>query len=93
MGVCRRKNRSCCQLVGYFSILFNYFANFRRSFRTGLPASKVGVVVDGGLVKIEVMSCAACLQKFRFYFREGCIGRKNVTVPYSLTILDLGKYV
>ena len=49
--------------LGIFSILLNCFACVRSTFLTGSPASNVDVVVDGGLVKIEMMPYAACLRK------------------------------
>ena len=48
---------------GIVSILFNCFANVSNALRTGSPASKLGVVVEGGFVKIVMISVAACFRK------------------------------
>ena len=48
---------------GMVSILLSCVANSGNAFLTGLPSCKVGVVVDGGLVRMVIMSVAACLRK------------------------------
>ena len=48
---------------GIVSILFNCFANVSKALRTGSPASELGVVVDGGFVRMVMISVAACLRK------------------------------
>ena len=48
---------------GRVSILFSCVANSSNAFLTGSPACNVGVVVDGGLVRMVIMSVAACLRK------------------------------
>ena len=48
---------------GILSIRLSCFANVSKALRTGSPASKLGVVVDGGCVRIVIMSVAACLRK------------------------------
>ena len=40
---------------GICSILFNWVARATKALRTGLPASKLGIVIDGGNVKIEII--------------------------------------
>ena len=48
---------------GIFSIRWSCFANVSNALRTGSPASKLGVVVDGGFVNIVMISVAACFRK------------------------------
>ena len=45
---------------GIFSILFNCVARVTRALRTGSPACNLGVVVEGGSVRMEIISLAAC---------------------------------
>ena len=49
--------------VGSLSTRFKMVANFRIAFFVVSPASSVIVVVDGGDVKIVIMSVAACRKK------------------------------
>ena len=44
---------------GIRSTLFNWVTRVTRALCTGSPASKLGIVVDGGNVKIEITSLAA----------------------------------
>ena len=48
---------------GIFSTRLSCFANVSKALRTGSPASKLGVVVDGGFVRIVMISVAACFRK------------------------------
>ena len=48
---------------GIFSTRLSCFANVSKALRTGSPASKLGVVVDGGFVRIVIISVAACFRK------------------------------
>ena len=48
---------------GRVSILFSCVASSSNAFLTGSPACNVGVVVEGGLVRMVIMSVAACLRK------------------------------
>ena len=62
------------------------------AFLTGSPASKLGVVVDGGCVKMVMMSVAACLRKStNFTCGNGTVVGKNVTVSHTLTHFVHGK--
>ena len=45
------------------SILFTCFDNVTNALRTRSPASKLGVVVDGGAVRMVMISVAACFRK------------------------------
>ena len=58
----------------------------------GSPACKIGVVVDGGSVKIVVMSFIACLKKSSiFTFGKGMAVGKKFTMSTCLSIFALGK--
>ena len=46
---------------GIDSILFNCVANLSNALRTGSPVERDGVVDDGGLVSIVMISFTACL--------------------------------
>ena len=48
---------------GSFSALLIVSAIFCRALRVGYPASKLGVVVEGGDVMMVIISVAACLKK------------------------------
>ena len=48
---------------GILSTRLSCLANVSKALRTGSPASKLGVVVDGGCVRIVIISVAACLRK------------------------------
>jgi hypothetical protein len=48
---------------GILSTRLSCHANVSKALRTGSPASKLGVVVDGGCVRIVIISVAACLRK------------------------------
>ena len=45
---------------GIVSILFGCVANVSKALRTGSPASKLGVVIDGGFVRTVMISVAVC---------------------------------
>ena len=58
--------------------MFKCFTSVRSAFLTGSLAFNIGVVVDGGLVKKEMMSCAACLKKnSSLIFGKGTVVGKN----------------
>ena len=77
---------------GILSILFNCVANVSSALRTGSPASKLGVVVDGGAVKMVMISTAACFRKsVNFTCGNGTLVGKNVTVSHVLTCFVRGK--
>ena len=48
--------------IGNVSIRFSCFDNSNNAFLTGSPAVKVGIVEEGGCVKIVDMSEAACFK-------------------------------
>ena len=74
------------------SILCSCVANVSNAFLTGSPASKLGVVVDGGFVKMVMISVAACFRKSAsLTYGNGTLVGKNVTVSQSLTCLVRGK--
>ena len=77
---------------GIVSILFNCFANVSKALRTGSPASKLGVVVDGGFVRMVMISVAACLRKSTsLTCGNGTLVGKNVTVSHVLVCFVRGK--
>ena len=77
---------------GILSIRFNWVANVMSALRTGSPACKIGVVVDGGCVSMVIISLAACLRKsFNFIAGNGIVVGKKVTVSQSLMVRVLGK--
>ena len=67
-------------------------ANVRRALRTGSLACKLGVVVEGGKVRMVIISLAACLRKSSNFISGKCtvVGGK-VTVSQSLIVLVIGK--
>ena len=73
-------------LVGNLSVRRRISAILSNVFFVALPACKLGVVVDGGVVRRVMMSSAACLRKLsNFTFGKViCLG-KNVTVSTSRT--------
>ena len=78
--------------IGIISTLFICVANVSNAFLTGSPASRLGVVVDGGCVSMVMISVAACLRKSsNFICGNGTVAGKNVTVSQSLTSLVRGK--
>ena len=85
----------CASIVlgsGIVSILFNCVANVRRALRTGSPACKLGVVVDGGAVKMVMISTAACFRKSTsLTCGNGTLVGKNVTVSQFHTCFVRGK--
>ena len=59
----------------------------------GSPACKLGVVVEGGSVKIVIMSFTACLKKSSiFTFGKGMAVGKKITMSTYRSILVLGNY-
>ena len=73
-------------------ILFSCVAKVNNALRTGSPASRLGVVVDGGLVNNVIISVAACVRKSTsVIFGNGTDTGKKVTVSQSLTVFVLGK--
>ena len=49
--------------IGIISTLLSWVAKVNSAFRTGSPASRLGVVVDGGFVNSVIMSVAVCFKK------------------------------
>ena len=72
--------------------LFNYVARVRRAFLTGSPVAKLGVVVDGGAVRIAIMSAADWCRKSSILIagKGMCLGKK-VTVLQSRGVRVRGK--
>ena len=64
----------------------------RSALRVVSPACNDGVVVEGGLVRILIISLAACLRKSSKCISGKAISvGKNVTVFESRSLLVLGK--
>ena len=62
------------------------------ALRTGSPAYRIGVVVEGGRVIMLIMSLATCCRKSSsFISGNSTIVGKKVTVSQSLIVLVLGK--
>ena len=60
--------------------------------RTGSPADSDGIVMDGGLVKIDVISVAACFRNsVTVTVGNGTVVGKKSTVSQSLSALVRGK--
>ena len=67
--------------TGIFLIQFNWVARVLSVLRTGYPACKLGVVDDGGRVRIVIISLSACLKKSSsFISGNGTVVGKKVTV-------------
>ena len=67
-------------------------ASLRSAFLTGSPASRVGIVREGGLVSISIMSFAACRRKSSVVtFGNGIVCGMNVTMSHTLSLLVLVK--
>ena len=79
-------------ISGIGCTFFNCVASVNRVFLTGSPAGRLGVVVDGGCVRIDMMSPAACLGwSVTFTVGKGIVVGKKVTVSQSLEVLVCGK--
>ena len=71
-----------------FSALLSVSAIFCRELRVGSPASKLGVVVEGGAVRIVIMSGAACLKNSSNpTFEIGISLGKKLLYPHPLPTL------
>ena len=77
-------------LIRHF-LLQNECFVFSKDFFVSSPAPKLTVVVDGGFVKIDIMSIAACLKKSVLTAGNGTTVGKKVTVSTSLSDLVCGK--
>ena len=78
--------------TGMGSIRLSCVAIVCSALRTGSPACKVGVVVEGGQASIVMISVAACLKKSSSLTSgKGTVVGKNVTVSHILTVLVRGK--
>ena len=70
---------------GSFSTLLSVSVIFCRAMRAGYPASKLGIVVEGGAVRMVVIFVATCLKKSsKSTFRLGVSPGKKATVSTSL---------
>ena len=66
---------------GILSTLFNCVARVTRASRTRSPACKLGVVVEGGSVRMEIILLAACRKKsWSLISGKGMVAGGNVTV-------------
>ena len=79
-------------MVVIFSTRCRASVIFNKEFFVASPASKLTVVVDGGLVQMEMISSAACFEKSSvFTSGNGTTVGKKVTVSTSLSDLVCGK--
>ena len=70
------------------SALLSVSATFCRSLCVGSPASKLGVVIEGGTIRMVIISVAICLKNSsKPTFGIGISIGKKVTVSTSLTNL------
>ena len=73
-------------------VRFNIVANSKRSFLVSSPACSDDVVVDGGAVRMVIISVAACVKKSSILTSgKGIDFGKNVTVSTSLSLQVLEK--
>ena len=71
---------------------FSCIARVNKAFLTGSPAARLGVVVEGGSVNIDIMSSAACRRKLsNLISGNGISFGKNVTVSQARGVFVLGK--
>ena len=71
---------------------FNCVASVNRAFLTGYLTARLGVVAEGGCVKIYMMSPAACFRwSVKFTSGKGTVVGKKETVSQSLGALVRGK--
>ena len=84
---------SCyCCCCGILSTRFSCIAKVKSALRTGYPASNVGFVVEGGSVRIVMISYAACHRKFSsLTLGRGTDFGKKVTVSQSMIVIVCGK--
>ena len=74
-------------------IRFNCVTKVTSALRTGSSASKLGVVVDSGKVRMVIISLTTCRRKLpNFISGNGTVVGKKVTVTQSLIVLIRGKY-
>ena len=79
-------------ISGIGCTLFNCVASVNRVFLTESSTARLGVVVDGGCVRMDMMSPAACLRwSVKFTVGKGIVVGKKVTVSQSLEVLVRGK--
>ena len=70
---------------GIWSMRFNWVASVTRAFRTEYSAANLGVVVEGGSVRINIMSLAACRRKsYNFTSIKGMLAEKKRSQYRSL---------
>ena len=93
-GVCTlgADNLCDCCCCGIVSTDLSSVAKVKSALRKESPASNVGVVVGGGLVRIVMISCAACCRKLlSLTLRKNTNFGKKVTALHSLTVFVCGK--
>ena len=75
-----------------WSICFSCVDKVKSAFRTGSPADRLGVVVEGGFVKMSTMSVAAWCRKSRVLMcGKGVACGKKFTVSQSRVERVFGK--
>ena len=84
---------SCdCCCCGIVSTRLSYVAKVKSALRTVSSAYNVVVIVEGGSLRIMIISCASCRRKSSsLTLRKGTNFGKKVTVLQSLTIFVCGK--
>ena len=71
---------------------FPFLYNCSSEFLIGSPTYKLGVVIEGGAIKIIIMSVAACLKKSSiFTFEKVTLFVKKFTLSTYLSSFVLGK--
>ena len=71
---------------------FNFVARVARVLRKGSPADKLGVVEEGGTIKIKITSLAACFRKSsRFTSGKGILWGEKSQYHSLLSVFVLGK--
>ena len=79
----------CCGIV---STRLSCVAKVKSQLREKSPSSNVGFVLEGGLVRIVMIYCAACHRKLSsLTLGKGTDFGKKFTVSQSLTVFVSGK--
>ena len=79
-------------VCGSSSACFNIVAKSKRAFLVSSPAFSDGVVVEGGAVRIVIISVAACRKKSSSCISgKGIAFGKKVTVSTSRSLRVFGK--
>ena len=69
---------------GFLCATFNCVAKVNNEFLTGSPSARLGVVVKGGRIKIDIMLSAACRKKSSNFISGNSMSfGKNMTALQS----------